>query len=102
MKQALYLIFLGAVLTWTVGCTGDETSERGSEADSLIMQAQNAGDYRHVIEVADSLEQTGDISPFRSAYLKGAAYTLLNELQLAQEKLQTAMEMTPRSLARYS
>ena len=53
MKQALYLIFLSAVLTWTVGCTGDETSERGSEADSLIMQAQNAGDYRHVIEVAE-------------------------------------------------
>ena len=97
MKQALYLIFLGAVLTWTVGCTGHEATGRGSEADSLIMQAQNAGDYRHVIEVADSLEQTGDISPFRSAFLQGAAYTLLNELQLAQEKLQTAMEMTPKS-----
>ncbi len=97
MKQSLYLILLGTVLTWAAGCTSHQATKRGSEADSLILPAQNAGDYRRVIELADSLEQTGDISPLRSAFLQGASHTLLNELQQAQEKLQTAMEMTPKN-----
>ena len=97
MKKALYLISIGAVLVLTVGCTRHSAKKQGSEADSLILPAQNAGDYRRVIELADSLEQTGNISPFRSAYLRGAAYTLLKEPQQSQDVLEKVLEMTPKN-----
>ena len=92
-----YLILIGAVLALAVGCTSHTVKGQYSEADSLILPAQNAGNYKRVIELADSLEQTGDISPFRSAFLKGVSFTLLKDLQRSQEVLERVKEMTPKN-----
>ena len=97
MKQVLQLIAIGAVTVLTVGCTRHTVKAQQSEADSLILAAQNTGNYRGVIELADSLERSGDISPFRSTYLQGAAYTLLKEPQRSQAVLERVLEMKPKN-----
>lgn len=97
MKQTKYLILTGAVLALAVGCTSHTVKGQYSDADSLIAPAQNAGNYKRVIELADSLEQTGDISPFRSAFFKGVSFTLLKDLQRSQEVLERVKEMTPKN-----
>ena len=64
-------------------------------ADSLINLAYNVSDLERVIALADSLEQAGDISPFKSAHHRGEAYRLLSDFRHAEEVLKPVMDMKP-------
>ena len=94
----IHILIFAIVFTATLSCgQRSQRAEKQSEADSLLLPVQNAGDYERLIELADSLEQTGDISPLRSAYLRGSAYHLMDNIQRSLEVLETAMEMTPQN-----
>ena len=71
------------------------SAQKESEADSLIKAANNAADFKRVVELCDSLEQTGDILPIKSAYYRGTAYKLLSDYRRAEEVLKPVMDMKP-------
>ena len=97
MKKSLFgILAVMAVLSAMLSCgQGQQSAQKQSEADSLLTGANKAGDYERVIVLADSLEQKGDISAIRSAYLRGTAYTSQNDLRLAKEVLNSVMDMKP-------
>lgn len=95
-KYFILLLTVAAVLTAMLSCgQGQQSAEKQSEADSLLVAVWNAGDYERVIVIADSLDQTGDISPMKSAYYQGGAYAMQNHLRHAEEVLKPVKDMTP-------
>ena len=73
---------------------GQQLSDPKKEAAiKLLSSAYDVTDYERVIELADSLEKVGDISPFYSAYCQGVSYILLNNIQRAHEVLKSVMDM---------
>ena len=71
------------------------SAQKVSEADSLISAALDAADYERLLELCDSLEQTGDISPIVSANYRGYAYMHLGDYRHAEEVLKPVMDMKP-------
>ena len=71
------------------------SAQKVSEADSLITAALDAADYERLLELCDSLEQTGDISPIVSANFRGHAYMQLGDYRHAEEVLKPVMDMKP-------
>ena len=63
------------------------SAQKESEADSLIDAARNTMDFKRILALCDSLEQTGDISPVRSAYLRGDALSHIGDHVHALEVL---------------
>ena len=69
-KHLILLLAVAAVLSMALSCgQSRQNAGKQSEADSLLTAVWNAADYERVIVLADSLEQTGDISPLRSIEL---------------------------------
>ena len=71
------------------------SAQKVSEADSLISAAFDAADYERLLELCDSLEKTGDISPIVSANFRGNAYMQLGDYRHAEEVLKPVMDMKP-------
>ena len=69
------------------------SAQKESEADSLIDAARNTMDFKRILALCDSLEQTGDISPVRSAYLRGDALSHIGDHVHALEVLKTVIDM---------
>ena len=97
MKKSLFgILAVMAVLSSMLSCgQGQQSAQKRTVADSLLAGANKAGDYERVIVLADSLEQKGDISAIRSAFLRGTAYSSQNDLRLAKEVLSSVMDMKP-------
>ena len=72
-----------------------QSAQKVSEADSLISAALDAADHERLLELCDSLEQTGDISPIVSANYRGYAYMQLGDYRHAEEVLKPVMDMKP-------
>ena len=69
-------------------CSGERGGQRGSrqfhgienpQADSVIRTAWLAKDYPHLLVIADSLQQTGDLSPQLADILRGDVYLHLSD-----------------------
>ena len=71
------------------------SAQKESVADSLIYVAKMTADNKRIVELCDSLEQTGDISPIQSAYLRGEAYRFLEDPRRAEEVLKSVLDMEP-------
>lgn len=71
------------------------SAQKASEADSLINASINVADYKRVLELCDSLEKTGDISPIKSAFHQGDAYLSQQDYRHAVEVLKPVMDIKP-------
>ena len=97
MKKILIpLLAIATVLSVVLSCSNEpQNAEKQSEADSLINAANNAADYERVIALADSLEKTGSISPFKSAFYRAISYKSQGDYRHMEEMLKSVMDMTP-------
>lgn len=97
MKKLLIpLLAVAAVLSLALSCgQSQQSAEKQSEADSLLRTAADAMDNERVIVLTDSLEQTGNISPFRSAFYRGRSYKNLGDFRHTEEVVKPVMDMTP-------
>lgn len=85
-----------ATATMMLSCGhGQKSAYNITMADSLINSAYYVNDNERVIALADSLEQTGDISPIMSAYHRATAYKQQYDFRHAEEVLKPVMDMTP-------
>ena len=93
---AIALVAMVALTLTFLSCDkSGPSAQNKSEADSLIYEAKDAADYKRIVELCDSLEQTGDISPIKSAYLRGEAYRFMEDPRRAEEVLKPVMDMEP-------
>jgi len=95
-KLLISLLAIATVLSVALSCSNEpQNAEKQSEADSLLNAANNATDYERVIVLVDSLEKTGSISPFKSAFYRGISYKNLGDYRHTEEILKPVMDMTP-------
>jgi hypothetical protein len=74
-------------------CSKQQTSAlKSTLADSLIAGATSKQDLDRAIFLSDSLESTGDISIFRSCYIKGSIYLRTGKPRDAEAILKRALE----------
>ena len=85
---------LVTVLLFLVACSGErggkETARQfhgieNPQADSVIRTAFQAKDYPHLLVIADSLQQTGDLSPQLADILRGDVYMNLSDWTKSKE-----------------
>ena len=94
----ILLLFIAICLLATTSCTKQQTSAlKATLADSLMAEATGSQDLERVIFLADSLENTGDISIFRSCYMKGSVYTRTGKPHDAETALKRALAEKPQN-----
>ena len=85
---------LVTVLLILVACSGEKGGQKAGrqfhgienpQADSIIRMAWRAKDYPHLLVIADSLEQTGDLSPQLADILRGDTYMNLSDWAKSKE-----------------
>ena len=102
MKKAiltLAAVALMAMMVLTIlSCDHQQqTAQKQTEADSIIMAAYDGRDYECAIALCDSLEQAGDISKIRAALFRGNAYFQLGKMKPAEDEYKKAMVETPKN-----
>ena len=79
-------------------CSKQQTSAlKSTLADSLIAGATSKQDLDRAIFLSDSLESTGDISIFRSCYIKGSIYLRTGKPRDAEAILKRALAEQPQN-----
>ena len=95
---AVLMLLMAMVALTMLSCDHQQqTAQKQTEADSIIMAAFNGSDYECVIALCDSLEQAGDISKIRAALIRGDAYHQLHKTKLAEDELKKALAETPKN-----
>ena len=84
-----------AVLTFSSCGQSLQSSEKESEADSLINTADQAQNYERVIALCDSFQQKGDISRITAGAMRGKANRMLGRTKLAEDELRKVLAETP-------
>ena len=100
MKQKVHIInfIIATCLLATISCNQQHKSAlKATEVDSLIETATKEQDLERVIYLSDSLEKTGDMSIFRSCYMKGSVYTRTGRPQDAEATLKRALAEIPKN-----
>ena len=97
MKRTLIpILAVVAVLTAMLSCDHkQQVTKDHTQADSIIIATYKTKDYQRVIELCDSFEQTGDITPVKAAYFRGSIYYSLSNYQSIREEFQRLLGMTP-------
>lgn len=62
----------------------DSSEQALSPEEQMIQDAQQRHDHDRLFQLADSLEQTGDISKAQAAYERGVAYADLKQMRMAE------------------
>ena len=78
MRQTIHLILLCAVLVLTVGCTGNCTSGRGSEADSIYtwenIRQSMMEHPEHAFGLIDTAEMRGQADVNHANWMRAQIY----------------------------
>ena len=90
--------FIAISLLAIISCTKQQTSAlKATLADSLIAVATSTQDLERVIFLSDSLLNTGDISIFRSCYMKGSVFLRTGRPKDAETTLKIALAEKPQN-----
>lgn len=97
MIRPLFICF--SILFLLTACQHKNTMPpKVSVADSIINEVAAKKDYEHVLLIADSLEETGDITRMEADMKRGWAYHKMRRLTKAEEyyrKVMTSRRHTP-------
>jgi len=86
IKKIAIVSVIGTLLLTTTGCDINSSASRKlqQEADSLINIAYEAKDYQRIVELADSLKETGVLSEGKAYYWLGYASDRNHKKRLAE------------------
>jgi len=93
----LPLAFVGTMLL--IGSCGEtqRSQLKGSHADSLIFAAGAVMDYGRLLQLTDSFELTGDISPLNANRWRGVYYYHQNMYRMAEICYRKVLDSDPKS-----
>lgn len=103
MTRPLFICF--SILFLLTACQHKNSMPISTSAvDSIINEASIKKDYEHVLLIADSLEETGDITRIEADMKRGWAYHKMRRLTKAEEyyrKVMTSRRHTPADETAY-
>lgn len=94
LRRLIHCLFIVACAIMTVSCGYVRKARmiKASRADSLIFQAGTVKSYDRMLELADSFENTGDISPLDANRWRGTAYYHRGIYQKSENYYRKALE----------
>ena len=92
IKYISFTLFLIAAVS---SCTDKErqTIVKQNQADSLINAAYKQYDYERLLQLADQLDSTNEISEMKANYWRGYAYSRERKMHLAENYWQKAISL---------
>ncbi len=96
MKQAVSISLLTTLLAVVALFSCSERQDSASEvnqADSLINAAYKDRDYDRLIQLADMMEPTGELSSMKAWYWRGYAYSRQRKMRLAESAWKKAVAL---------
>ena len=95
-----YLIVAVATVLLTTACGGKKRMElKASHADSVIFAAGAVMDYERLLELTDSFEMSGDITPLNANRWRGAYYYHQGQYRMAEVCFRKAVDTEVKSSA---
>lgn len=92
MRQSRLFIILSMVAILLAACENEGNKKYSQEADQMIEQVRKTKDYKHLITLADSLQQAGLISDAKAYYWQGYACDRMNRHRTADFYWNRAIE----------
>lgn len=96
MKQAIIIFLLTTLLMVVTLSSCSERQYKASkteQADSLINAAYKSRDYDRLIQLADLMEPTGELSSMKALYWRGYAYSRQRKMRLAETNWKKAVAL---------
>lgn len=92
MKRTISCLCITLMVAIIITACGGTTKEQREKADQLIESAHKLKNYERMLALADSLEQTGSLSPEKADFWRGYAYDRTKQPEKAIASWQKAME----------
>ena len=100
-----YFIILVLVLITAVSCTRQQSERQAyaqangyNEADSIVSDIGDMRDFPRLIEVTDSFEKAGKITPVRAIFYKTIAYNIMGQRSMALSLYYKLAQINAKSL----
>lgn len=97
MKQTKFWTLTIMMIALYVAACDNSPKEQNKEADKLIQTTYKAKDYPRLMLLADSLENSGNISQAKAYYWRGYASEKMKQLRMAEFYWKTALEAAESS-----
>ena len=80
MKQRKLWMLAMIMILFTMACGNGDRKEQSAQAEKLLENAQKAKEYEKLLQLADSLEKTGELTAEKAYYWLGYASDRLNKI----------------------
>ena len=97
MKRHFAIVAMTLTAILLIACGGGSSKEQRQNADKTMEAAQRAKNYSRLIEMADSFERDGSLSPAKAYYWRGYASDRMRKLRMAEFYLKTAIQTAANS-----
>jgi hypothetical protein len=93
----MVVAMLLATIPLSCGHKEESVTVKKSKADSLIEAAHKGHEYERLLELADTLQATGEISNIRADYWRGYAYSRQKMMRLSEKYWKRAINTEVKS-----
>ena len=92
MKQRKLWMLAMIMILFTMACGNGDRKEQSAKAEKLLENAQKAKEYEKLLQLADSLEKTGELTAEKAYYWLGYASDRLNKKRMAEFYWKASLE----------
>ncbi len=92
MKQRKLWMLAMIMILFTMACGNGDRKEQSAQAEKLLENAQKAKEYEKLLQLADSLEKTGELTAEKAYYWLGYASDRLNKKRMAEFYWKASLE----------
>lgn len=93
---AFTLLITGSLIT--TGCRQKAVQGSVVNGDSLLTALEPEWEVERILQLCDSLEQTGTLTPLTANYYRARAYTRYYLMQEAEQYLKEALDIEPKNI----
>ena len=97
LLNMMVVAMLLATIPLSCGHKEESVTVKKSKADSLIEAAHKGHEYERLLELADTLQATGEISNIRADYWRGYAYSRQKMMRLSEKYWKRAINTEVKS-----
>ena len=97
MKRHFAIVALTLAAILLVACGGGSSKEQRQNASKAMEAAQRAKNYNQLLELADSFERDGSLSPAKAYYWRGYASDRMRKLRMAEFYWKTSVQTSVNS-----
>ena len=91
-KGTIWLMVTMTAVLMMTGCGNKASKEQCERANQLVESAQRARNYSQLMQLTDSLENEGSLTPAKACYWRGYASDRMNKKRMAEFYWKTSLE----------